>query len=104
MTIQFNTDNNIKVSDDLKASLEPVIIEGLKRFGSHITRIEVHLTDENGPKEGKDDIRCLLEARMEGHQPVAVTNHADSKQVALKGAIEKMKSSLTTILGKALSH
>jgi len=104
MIIQFNTDNNIKGSDELKASLEPSIIEGLKRYASHITRVEVHLSDENGPKEGKDAIRCLLEARVEGHQPVAVTDHADSKQLALKGAIEKLKSALGTVIGKAMSH
>lgn len=30
-----------------------------------ITRIEVHFGDENGEKFGKNDKRCLLEARLQ---------------------------------------
>jgi len=33
-----------------------LIEEALKNFEPHITRIEVHLSDENGKKEGLNDI------------------------------------------------
>ena len=42
----------------------------------------------------------MIEARLEGMQPVAVTNHADSIEKAVKGATEKLKAALDTVLGK----
>ena len=38
-----------------------------ERFSAHITRVEVHLGDENAGKRGSDDKRCMMEARLEGH-------------------------------------
>ncbi|MFC2093971.1 HPF/RaiA family ribosome-associated protein, partial [Bacteroidota bacterium] len=69
MKIQFNTDSNITESKELRDSLIALISEGLSRFSEHITRLEVHLSDENSLKEGLNDKRCLLEARLEGRQP-----------------------------------
>ncbi len=40
MTIQFNTDNNIKGSDELRAYFSTSISEALSRFGHHITKVE----------------------------------------------------------------
>ena len=36
-------------------------------------RVEVHLSDENGKKQGEADKRCKLEARLSGLAPVGVT-------------------------------
>lgn len=46
----------------------------------------------------------MLEARLEGMQPIAVTAHGDTIQEALKGALSKLKSSLDTTLGKLQNH
>jgi len=100
MIIQFNTDNTISETEKVKAPLITLIKDKLDRFSDHITRIEVHLSDENGKKTGNNDIRCLLEARVEGLQPIAVTNDANSKDDAVRGAIDKMKAALDTRLGK----
>lgn len=100
MLIQFNTDNNITESEKIKAPLVELIKSKLKRFEENITRIEVHLSDENGKKTGKDDIRCMLEARPEGLQPIAVSNDGDTKEEALRGAIDKLKSALDSKFGK----
>lgn len=100
MLIQFNTDNNITESESVKGPLIALIEQKLKRFDDHLTRIEVHLSDENGKKSGKNDIRCMLEARPEGMQPIAVTNDGNTKEEAVRGAIDKMKSALDSKLGK----
>jgi hypothetical protein len=50
MNIQFNTDDNISGSEELNAAFGPAITNGLKRFSHRITRIEVHLADENSHK------------------------------------------------------
>lgn len=100
MKIQFNTDKTISGEDRNQNHFSGVLQEGLKRFESHITRIEVHMSDENGKKDGINDTVCLLEARLEGKKPIAVSSKGDSEIVALTGAINKLKASLTTILGR----
>lgn len=98
MTIQFNTDNNIKGNEELTATLTSLISDKLSKFSEKISRLEVHLSDENGNKEGQNDKRCLLEARMEGKQPIAVTNNANTHKQAVEGAIDKVRTSLDTII------
>ncbi|MBB5438113.1 ribosome-associated translation inhibitor RaiA [Pedobacter sp. AK017] len=104
MNIQFNTDKTINASEKNTAPFMVQIIDELSRFSTDITRIEVHLSDENGNKDGLNDIRCLLEARLEGKQPIAVTNQADTPDQALSGAIDKLKASLETITGKGRNY
>lgn len=104
MTIQFNTDHNIEGTEGFRATFIDLITDELSRFSDHITRIEAHLTDENGSKETPNDKRCVLEARVEGMPPMAVTNHADTHYQAVEGAIDKMKSVLDTKLGRLKDH
>jgi ribosome-associated translation inhibitor RaiA len=104
MTIQFNTDKNITGSEELRAPLIALISQELDRFSQHITRLEVHLSDENGHKDGPNDIRCLLEARLEGRQPIAVTKNANTPERAVEGALEKLTTSLNTIVGRLRNH
>lgn len=104
MTIQFNTDKNVGGTEEFVAPFVAQIEDELKRFSSHITRIEVHLSDENGKKEGINDMRCLLEARLEGRQPIAVSNQAGTNEEAISGALDKLKTSLETTLGRLSNH
>jgi hypothetical protein len=63
--------------------------------------VEVHLSDENSDKKsGVDDMRCLLEARLAGLQPIAVSHEAATLQGAVHGAAEKLKRSLDSTLGR----
>ena len=104
MIIQVNTDKNIKGSEELRALITTLISEELSRFSHLITRVEVHLSDEDGHKDGLNDKRCLLEARVEGRQPVAVTNYANTHEQAVIGAIDKLQTSIDTILGRLRNH
>ncbi|MET3978244.1 ribosome-associated translation inhibitor RaiA [Mucilaginibacter sp. UYP25] len=78
MNIQINTDHNIEGNERLSTYLETKITDALSRFEQQLSRIEVHLTDENGEKKGKDEKRCLLEARLDGMDPVAVSGLGDT--------------------------
>lgn len=100
MQIQFNTDKTISGDEKSQEYFTSLIANGLKRFDDHLTRIEVHLADENGDKSGTDDVRCTLEARMEGKQPTVVSNNAATVEKAVSGAIDKIKNALTTIIGR----
>jgi hypothetical protein len=70
MKIQFNTDKTISGDENQEDYFTSLITEKLNRFQSHITRIEVHLSDENGKKEGYNDIQCILE--IEGRDPMVM--------------------------------
>ena len=104
MIIQINTDKTISGEKRIEDFFTSQIAEALQRFETHITRIEVHLKDENGKKDGYNDISCLIEARLEGRQPIAVTNQADAIDLALTGAIDKIKTTIESILGKIQKH
>ncbi len=104
MTIQINTDNNLDMHETYQAQLKHLLSEELSRFDEHITRLEVHLSDKNGNKESEDDKRCMIEARLKGRQPIAVTDVANTYDQAVSGAIDKLKTSLDTILGRLRNH
>lgn len=104
MEIQFNTDKNINGNEELTSSLTILVAKELNRFSEQITRLEIHLSDEDSSKDGIKDKRCLIEARLEGMKPIAVTNQANSDENAVKGAIDKLKSSLDTTLGRQRNY
>ncbi|WP_206930972.1 ribosomal subunit interface protein [Roseococcus thiosulfatophilus] len=100
MQIQVNTDYNIAGRETLVARVQEDVEQGLSRFAQQVTRIEVHLSDENAAKPGDNDKRCLMEARPSGQKPVAVTHMAATLPEAWAGAIKKLRALLDTQLGK----
>lgn len=100
MIVQVNTDHNISGSQDLSSHVEDVVSDSLSHFGERITRVEVHLSDENSHKSSSDDKKCVLEARMAGMQPIAVTHQGETIEHALHGAADKLKKVLESAIGK----
>ena len=101
MIIQVNTDSNIAGNKDLAHQVKTVVQNSMERFSSQITRVEVHLSDENsGKKFGTEDKRCLLEARLAGLQPLAVSHQAATMELAVDGAVDKLMRSIDATLGK----
>lgn len=104
MKIQINTDANIDGNEALAAQVTATVEDALERFREHVTRVEVHLSDENGDKSGPKDHRCMLEARLEGRQPVAVTDQAATLEQAVNGAAHKLSHLLASTLGRLHDH
>ena len=104
MTIQINSDKNLSVHEAFEAQLDKLLSDQLSRFSEHITRLEVHFSGENGNKQGQDDKRCIIESRMKGRHLISVTERANTYELAVSGAIEKLKASLNTIVGKMRHH
>ena len=101
MRVQINTDHNIENHDGLSDRVSGAVESALSHMSDRITRVEVHLSDENSNKKGGErDMRCVMEARVKGHQPVAVTHQAMSLDLAVDGAAEKLTKSLEHTLGK----
>lgn len=104
MTIQFNTDKSTTGTEVFVAPFKAQIEKELKRFDSQITRIEVHLSDDDGKKDGLKAKRCTLEARLGGLNPITVVSHADTEKQAVSEALGKLKASLETRLGRLRNH
>jgi ribosome-associated translation inhibitor RaiA len=100
MQIQINTDSNIEGREKLAVHVTRVVEDKLSRFGERVTRVEVHLSDENGHKSGQDDKRCMMEGRLEGHQPMAVTHHAATLSQAINGAAVKLERIIESTIGR----
>jgi ribosome-associated translation inhibitor RaiA len=100
MQIQINTDHNIEGREALSAHIRSVVERALSHESGHITRVEVHVADENGPKSGPKDMRCKMEARLEHHQPFAVTFDAATVHQAIDGAADKLARLVEQTLGK----
>ena len=104
MQIHVHTDTNIHGTDELTGRVEGEVATALSRFADHLTRVEVHLSDESAGRVTDSDIRCLIEARPEGRNPVTVTDDADSVDAALIGALHRMDHLLASHEGRDQDH
>ena len=104
MQIQTNSDHSIDGHAALKVHVANVVESALDPFSEHITRVEVHLSDENGATKdqtgGKGDKRCVMEARLQGYHPLAVTAHADTLHQSIDGAADKLARLVEKTLGR----
>jgi ribosome-associated translation inhibitor RaiA len=100
MLIQVNTGNGIENTEALQRWTTDHLSETFERFQQDITRIEVQLTDENSGKAGDSDKRCMIEARLAHHQPIAVSHHGENQDEAIRGAGRKLFNALDHALGK----
>lgn len=101
MKVQVNTSNDIDNKEALERWASEFLGEQLARFEQDITSIEVQLSDENhAAKGGGMDKRCMMEARINGRPPIAVTNFAPDQNLAFRGAAEKLEKALDHAFGK----
>lgn len=104
MIIQVNSDKHVDGNVDVIVDVEEKVQRALERHAERITRVEVHLNDENAHKSGQDDQRCLVEARLNGLPPIAVTHKAPTLAQAVDGALERLRNAITNQLGKLERH
>ena len=100
MQVQVNTDHHINGHEALATNVRATVESALSRSSDHITRVEVHLSDENGDKRGQNDKRCVMEARLEGRQPVAVSYQAATVDAAVEGAVGELTRLIENTLGR----
>ena len=100
MQIQISSDKNISMHTKLSSLIESDLLRILDRFKDEITRVEVHLSDENGDKSGAQDKRCRLEVRPKRHQSLAVTNDSSDIPTAVTGAATKMQRLMVSTFGR----
>jgi predicted component of type VI protein secretion system len=98
--IQIHADNQVPSDRERDTRLEEQIRQRLARFEERITDVEVHVSDLNGPRGGNADLRCTLEARLNGIPPVAVIEQGTDVDRAVIGAAKKAVRALDHQLGK----
>lgn len=87
-------------SASLDAKIEASLASTLGHLADKLTRIEVHLGDENAHKSGPADKRCLLEARPKGLDPIAVETHGEDLYDTFEEAARKLKRALANRFDK----
>ena len=101
MQIEIHTDGNIEGHEALTAQVSGVVESALRRFGEHITRVDVHLSDENSDRKvGYNAMRCMMEVRLEGRQPIVVTHQATTLDETVDGAADKLTRLIEHTLGR----
>ncbi len=86
--------NSVGGGSDLTARVRGVIEGRLERFEGWITRVEVDLSDLNSQKLGERDKRCIMEARLRGMGPIAVSHEAATLTEAIHAAADKLERAL----------
>jgi hypothetical protein len=104
MQVKVNTSNGIQNTDTLERWANEYLHDALARFSQEITRVEVQLSDENNGKGGAADLRCMMEARLNGHEPVAVNHRGATQDEAFRGAAQRLVNALDHLLGKLDRH
>jgi hypothetical protein len=104
LDIQINTANNVEGREALARSLEETVRTKLSRFSERLTRVEVHVGDENGERSAGDDKRCVIEVRPAGREPISVTDQAGSIDQAASGALNKVATALDRTFGRITSR
>lgn len=100
MQIIVQVDDHVAMTKELDQKLHDAVRSAVGRHASHITRVQVHLSDVNGAKGGVDDKRCVLEARPAGLDPVAANHHASTIELAIDGATKRLASVLESTFGR----
>jgi ribosome-associated translation inhibitor RaiA len=100
MQVQLNTDHNIEGHEALAARVRELVESALTRISDRITRVEVHLSDESSHKGSRNNKRCMMEVRLEGRQPVAVTHRAATLDQSIDGAANKLTRLIESTLGR----
>lgn len=100
MQIQVNHDHNVEGGESLTLYVENLMNSVLDNFKDQVTRVEVHVADENGDKGGGDDLRCTMEVRLRGLNPFAVTHHDKNVHAAIDGAAERVSRSVRKTVEK----
>ncbi len=99
MQFQFNSDNAISLDGSAADEVETLVRQKLDHVSDQLTRVEIHVSDVNGPRRG-DDIRCVVELRPTGMEPISAADQAADIEAAVTSATGKALTALRRQIGK----
>jgi len=100
MEVNVNTDNTIQRHSGLDERVTTLVEEAIGRFGDHVRRVDVHLSNENKEKHEDGSNYCMMEALVSGYAPVVVHAHAENLQLSITSAVGKLKRALDSAIGR----
>jgi ribosome-associated translation inhibitor RaiA len=100
MEVNVNADNTIQRHLGLDERVRTQVEEAIGRFGDHVRRVDVHLSNENREKHEDGSNYCMMEALVSGYAPVVVHAHADNLQLSISNAVTKLKRALDSAIGR----
>ena len=107
----MDTDLHIEISyrdipktDAIEAHIREHVDSTLGRFADRVTRVEVHIGDENADKAGPNDKRCMMEARPKGLDPLVVEAHGSDLYAVINDAAHKLERVLDKRFEKMSKH
>ena len=100
MEVNVNTDNTIQRHSGLDERVRTMVEEAIGRFGDHVRRVDVHLSNENKEKHEDGSNYCMMEALVSGYAPVVVHAHAENLQLSITIAVGKLKRALDSAIGR----
>ena len=103
MIFQFNSDNQTPADSGVADQMETLVRARLEHVSDRLSRVEVHVGDVNGPRGGSD-IRCAIELRPEGMQPISASDEAPNIEAAVASATDKALTAFNRQVGKQTSR
>ncbi len=100
MDVQVRSDYHVKADEVLISYVKDQVLAGLTPYAGRLMSAKVHLSADTVNHTGPVDIRCLVEVRPTGHEPVVVIHHAHTKQAAIRGGVEDMREILHRLFGR----
>jgi ribosome-associated translation inhibitor RaiA len=100
MEVNVNTDNTIQRHQGLDERVRTQVEEAIARFGDHVRRVDVHLSNENKEKHEDGSNYCMMEALVSGYAPVVVHAHGENLAQSIAGAVTKLKRALDSAIGR----
>lgn len=93
--------HGLPVTNAVRKYVEKRIRFALARIGHRLRRVDVRLSDINGPRGGVDK-RCLIEVRINRHPPLVVTDVQSDLHTCVDRASARARR--TVIRRLALDH
>lgn len=99
MQIQINA-GDVHTSESIQQRVEQELEAALDQWRDRVTRVEVHLHDDDGPKHSDTDKRCVMEVRLAGRQPMVVEHSCDDMYTSIQAAASKLRK----VVGRAVER
>ena len=79
------------------------IHQHLSRFAHHVRRVDVRVSDVNGPRGGRDK-RCLITARGVGFAPLRVEELHEDFYLGVDRALHRLAEAIGRSVARARDH
>ncbi|MEX2213958.1 MAG: ribosome-associated translation inhibitor RaiA [Phycisphaeraceae bacterium] len=102
MLIQING-AEIHSTEAINDHVNKTVNHSLHLWERQVTRVEIHLHDDNGSKGGVDK-RCIMEVRLAGFQPLAVEEVDEDMYNAITKAGSKLERAVRHKIERHEAH